>query len=158
MKFLSRGLFLLSVVSLIVFLPATSVRLLATNYFLRYEFKKLGISQKSGLSEKELELTGNKILKFLTTQVSYRDTKLKLFNKREALHLYDVKGIFRKTFFARKLSGAYLVIYLLIILLFDWFKNRKMLKSFFIGSLILIFSIIGLFVFSFFSFCSSIKL
>lgn len=146
MKFLDKVLFFLSIVSLIVFLSTSSVRLLTTNYFLRYEFKKLDISEKESWS------TGDKLLKFLSTSISYKDTGIRLFGKKEILHLYDVKGVFKKTFLVQKISGVYLIFYLLLILLLDRFNKKKMLKSFFIGGLILIFLIVGLFIFSFFGF------
>ena len=98
MSFIAKWVFVLCLPGLLL---STSFSLAFNNLALyEYGFEKYSISQKTGLAENELEKAARGLISYFNSPDEFIDVTLEkdgkpltLFNRREAIHLKDVKGL-----------------------------------------------------------------
>lgn len=152
-----RILFPLAVFCIPLFLLTSSIRLLTTEFYLGYQYRKLGIIEKTGLSQAELDDLTHKLLKFLISWEKFPPIDIKrggirkpFFASREISHLYDVQRVFKVVFAVQKITGLYLLFCLGLALFPPWRRNFGLFAFYiFIGCLISLF-LISLLVLSIF--------
>jgi integral membrane protein (TIGR01906 family) len=98
LSFIAKWVFVLCLPGLLL---STSFSLAFNNLALyEYGFEKYSISQKTGLAENELEKAARGLISYFNSPDEFIDVTLEkdgkpltLFNRREAIHLKDVKGL-----------------------------------------------------------------
>lgn len=161
-KMLQRFLFFLAAFCIPLFLLTSSIRLLTTDYYLGYQYRKLDIVEKTGLSQTELDNITHKLLKFLISSAKFPAIDIKrgsirkpVFNSREIAHLYDVQRVFKVVFAVQKITGLYLLFCLGLALFPPWRRKFGLFAFYiFIGCLISLFLISLLVLSVFFQFGS----
>ena len=126
-----RGLRYLSVfmfVALVpVFLVVSSVRWVVNAPVLYdYGFDKYEISLRTRIEKSELLLAAGYIREYFNNDQEFLDVKIRfwdgfvypLYNSREVEHMRDVKGLIRGVYLVQWLTGAYLIGFSLIGLMF----------------------------------------
>ncbi|MTI66546.1 MAG: TIGR01906 family membrane protein [Firmicutes bacterium] len=138
-------------VFLSLFLLLISIQLVTFDIeFYSDKYEEYNISKKTGVKSEDLLDITNDLLEYLKGEkeniIIYKKVNgetQKIFQKRELLHLVDVKELFLKGFKLKKLSLVMVIISISYFLLF----NRKLLsKNLIITSLIPIFFILVLFI------------
>jgi integral membrane protein (TIGR01906 family) len=95
-------------ISVYILIFTINLRLLTTNVFVFREQVRLGVAAKTGFNREELRKIDAQLLRFLNSKESLPsitvirgNEEVEVFKKREVSHLYDVRGIFRRFFWAR---------------------------------------------------------
>ncbi|HEX9017373.1 MAG TPA: TIGR01906 family membrane protein [Chloroflexota bacterium] len=120
LKGVAAGLFVLS---LPVLFGTTSNRWLWSDTgWYRTEFDKYGVSATTGISPAELATTADAMSKYLMFQrdrvddivVTIGGKQVPLFNDRENKHMADVKALLGRFYTLQVVSGAYVLLYLIV--------------------------------------------
>lgn len=117
-RFLAAATFALFILAMPVFLVTTNVRWAVNEPRLyRYGFEKYEISQVMGLPLSELLRVGKEIRDYFNSSREPLDIRVNgrsLYNKREVLHMRDVKGLVRGVYWTQWVTGVYLLAFALV--------------------------------------------
>ena len=106
-----------------VFLIATNARWVINSTALySYGFDKYDIPTRTGIDRGELLLAAGQIREYFNNDEELLDVRVRfgdgvwrsIYNTREVLHMKDVKGLVRGTYWVQWLTGAYLVAFSVI--------------------------------------------
>ena len=122
---LGRLAIVLFILAIPIFLVTSNVRLAFDSLSLyRYGFEQYDVVRTTGLDMGQLMTVARDIRDYfhssqelLDVQVSLDGEKRSLFNEGETLHMRDVKGMVRGVYRIQEASGAYIVVYLALVLL-----------------------------------------
>jgi integral membrane protein (TIGR01906 family) len=98
-------------ISVYILIFTVNLRLLTTNVFVFREQERLGVTAETGFNREELRKIDVKLMRFLNSNESFTsitvtrgNEEVEVFKKREVSHLYDVRGVFRRFFWARTIA------------------------------------------------------
>jgi integral membrane protein (TIGR01906 family) len=119
---LAGVLFILAIPTFIV---TTNVRLAFNSLSLyRYGFQQYDVTSTTGLDMPQLVDVAREVRDYfnlskelLDVQVTLGGEERELFNQREILHMRDVKGLVRGVYRLQEITGAYILVYLIVVLL-----------------------------------------
>jgi integral membrane protein (TIGR01906 family) len=117
-----------------IFLLLTNVRVAAMEpRVYEYSFATYDVPEVTGVDRAQLDAAARDIVTYfaderplLTTQVTIDREPQPLFTPREALHMRDVKALFRKAFVLHEITFAYFVAYIAAVFL--WSHERSLLR------------------------------
>lgn len=117
-----------------IFLLLTNVRVAAMEpRVYEYSFENYDVPAVSGIDRGQLDFAARDIVAYfaderplLTTQVTIGPEPEALFTPREALHMRDVKALFRQVFVLHEITFAYFVAYIAAVFL--WSHERSLLR------------------------------
>lgn len=130
-RWLASALFVLCVP---IFLLLTNVRIAAMEARVyEYSFATYDVPTVTGIDREQLDAAASDIVAYfgdnrplLTTEVTTNGQPGPLFTPREALHMRDVKALFRQTFVLQEITFAYFVAYIAAVFL--WSHERSLLR------------------------------
>ncbi len=128
-RWLATALFVAAVP---VFLVLSNVRVATMEpRVYEYGFNRYGVAEVTGIERPELNRAAVDIVRYfgdsrtlLTTRVEVGGQKQPLFTSREALHMQDVKTLFRRAFFLHEVAFGYIAIYITAVFL--WARERPL--------------------------------
>jgi integral membrane protein (TIGR01906 family) len=117
-----------------VFLLLSNVRIAAMEpRVYGYSFSEYDVSDVTGLARPQLDGAARDIVRYfrddralLTTRVEVNGEEQALFTAREALHMRDVKALFRYVFVLHELAFVYIAGYIAAVFL--WAQERSLLR------------------------------
>ncbi len=117
-----------------IFLLLTNVRIAAMEARVyEYSFGTYDVPAVTGIDRAQLDAAARDIVAYfgdgrplLTTQVTINGQPEPLFTPREALHMRDVKALFRQAFVLHEITFAYFVAYIAAVFL--WSHERSLLR------------------------------
>ena len=115
-----------------VFLLLSNVRIAATEpRVYGYSFSQYDVPAVTGLARSQLDGAARDIVRYfrddralLTTRVEVNGEEQPLFTPREALHMRDVKGLFRYVFLLQEIAFVYIAAYVAAVFL--WSRERSL--------------------------------
>jgi integral membrane protein (TIGR01906 family) len=147
MKIALQWLFILCLPALLVTASVSSA--MNCRWLYQYGFNKHDVSQVTGLAPAELEKAADSLIKYFNSDEEYisvtvaKDGKpLTLFNEREVAHLKDVKGLFHIVY--RVLQGTLLYALIYIGLSLFWWRDKRLARGLFGGSILTLVLMLGL--------------
>ena len=126
-RWAAAGLFVLAVP---VFLVLTFVRVAAVEPRVHdYGFARHGVEARTGMSAAQLGRATREVVRYFGDGERWLDVRVvldgreqPLFNRREVLHMYDVKVLMGRAFRVHEIAFAYLVSYVAAVFL--WSRER----------------------------------
>lgn len=117
-----------------VFLVLSNVRVAAMEpRVYEFSFARYDVAAVTGIDGAQLDAAARDIVRYfgderplLTTQVTAGGQEQPLFSPREALHMRDVKALFRHAFVLHEITFAYIVAYVAAVFL--WSHERSLLR------------------------------
>ena len=144
---LGRLAILLLIIAIPTFLVTSDVRWTFNELrFYRYGFEQYNVVRTTGLDMGQLMLVARDIRDYfnssqalLDVRVSFGGEQSALFNKEEILHMRDVKGLVQGVYRLQEAAGAYIVAYVVVVLLATRGRSARALAGrVMVGSLITI--------------------
>jgi integral membrane protein (TIGR01906 family) len=119
--FVTWGAALFFVLAVPVLLLTSNLRLAFNSLLLyTYGFERYQISQATGIPDAELRQAAREIIRYWNSDDELLDIKIRgraLYNAKEVIHLRDVKGLVQGVYLIQEATVAYLVAFVLGVLL-----------------------------------------
>ncbi len=124
----------LFVIAVPLFLLLTNVRIAATwGPVYDYAFTQYDGPGRTGIARSELDRSARELVDYfqsgeegllIATRVEKDGQQVALYNQREVLHLSDVRDLFQVVFRIQEASFAYIIVYIVAVVL--WSRERSM--------------------------------
>ena len=129
MDLLKKSTAIIFVILVPFFLVASNVRwVIGTPLIYSYGFTKYDISSYTGIDDIELLDAASQIRDYFNNGETFLDVKVtqngvrkSIYNAREIAHMVDVKRLVRGVIRTQQISGAYMVVFVLI----GWYLTRR---------------------------------